>query len=107
MRIIKRILIIAGVLTIISTLISLPQSFSLWNNGKLAVLIAFLTMLITGFLNSLLFFVVAWLVDSKDEYLYEFEYLKKIMNATKIKCEKCEKIYGSDYSSCPHCGYKK
>lgn len=68
--------------------------------------------LIAGLLGSgvlsLLFFAAARILENQEYIVKKLHDIqnKQQMDINTVICEKCQKTYTGDYSSCPYCGYK-
>ena len=73
--------------------------------------IQFLIFVVGGIFLAVIFFALARITDNQQIILYKLDSQEKIFREyfpkQKIECPKCNYKYDNDYTSCPHCGYRK
>ncbi len=84
----------------------------------IAIIVGFIQGTFWGFIVSvsggisllLIFFALAKILDNQDRILFkiasQYEIYKKYFKQPKVICPNCHNEHESDYSSCPHCGYR-
>jgi large conductance mechanosensitive channel len=71
----------------------------------------FVIAVVGGIASTIIFFALANILEKQNSILYRLQNLEekelKNKNIEKKICLKCNYKYDTDYSSCPHCGYRE
>lgn len=73
--------------------------------------LGFLLAVASGGITAIIFFALAKIIENQENIIYKLdkqeENIRKSLVQEKVVCPKCNYEHASDYSSCPHCGYRE
>jgi uncharacterized paraquat-inducible protein A len=71
----------------------------------------FLFTVASGGITAAIFFALAMIMGNQEDIIYRLdrqeERMRRMLTKEKVVCPKCNYEHDSDYSSCPHCGYRE